>query len=79
MIDRDQGVLGRPQVNAEDVRDAMGHAIADALRGHKGAGRSVVTWDREQDQVVVVPTESITIPEETVLVGSSRGATDNSH
>lgn len=64
MNDRGEGILGRWDATSGEIGQAMQHAVADALREHKRAGRSVVMWDREKRKVVEVPPEEIIVPDE---------------
>lgn len=58
-----RGILGNWEATGEQIRRAMGHAIAKTLSEHKEAGRSVVMWDREHDRIVIVPPDEINVPE----------------
>lgn len=73
MNDCGKGVLGHWDATSEDVRRALTHAIADALRAHKLAGNSVVVWDRENDRIVEIPAEEIVVPEAAEVVTARIG------
>lgn len=59
-----KGVLGDWDATGNEVRDALEVAVQNALREHKRAGRSVVVWDREKDEIVVLKPEEIDVPDE---------------
>jgi hypothetical protein len=44
---------------------SMRQGVLDALRDHKQAGRSIVTWDRESNLAVEIPAGEIVIPEDS--------------
>jgi hypothetical protein len=48
----------------EEITEAMGRGVRAALLGHKLAGRSVVVWDREKDQTIILPPDQIIVPED---------------
>lgn len=73
-----KGILANWESTGDEIRQAMDHAIADALRTHQQAGNSVVFWDREHDRIMIVPPEEIVVPdgpsEEIGPVGAGNGA-----
>lgn len=64
MRDDGKGVLGDPNATALEIRDALEHAVHEALREHRRAGRAVVVWDREKDHIVILRPDQIDVPEE---------------
>jgi hypothetical protein len=57
------GILADGTVMAEELRQAMGEAIPEALRAHERAGIPAATMHRD-GTVVLVPPEEIAIPDE---------------
>ena len=45
---------------------AMRLGVIEALRDHKLQGRSVITWDRDSQQIVEIPPDQLVIPDELV-------------
>lgn len=76
MNDRGQGLLSDWDADDDEVAEAMGHAISDALREHRRAGVSIAVWDWDQDRVVIVPPEEIVVPDD-VAVEATTGTPRN--
>ena len=62
MSRKGKGILVTWNATAEELRQAMGEAIDEALRTHKRAGIPAATM--HDGTVVLVPPEEITIPDE---------------
>jgi hypothetical protein len=76
MDDQVRGILGNRDATAEEVAEAMGHAIREAVRDHKRAGNPIAVWDWEKNEVVIVPPEEIVIPDENEVVDAKVEARD---
>jgi len=61
MSRKSKGILVNWNATAQELRQAMGEAIFEALRAHKRAGIPATTHD---GKVVLVPPEEIAIPDE---------------
>ena len=57
-----------------EMISAMRRGVVEALREHKHEGRSVVTWDRENQQIVEVLPDEIVIPDDREIVDQSSAA-----
>ena len=55
MNDDGKGVLGNREATSEQIRAAWEHAALAALEVHERNGEPVVTWDRENHRVLLVP------------------------
>ncbi len=62
MRDDGKGILGDWDATGAEIRDALEVAVQEALREHKRSGRSVVVWDRETDQTVILGPDQIDVP-----------------
>ena len=66
MRDDGKGILGDWDATGDEIRDAMEVAVRNALREHKRAGHSVVVWDREKDEIVVLQPGQIEVPDDSI-------------
>jgi len=69
MSDDRKGILGNWDATGTEIRDALQHAVQNALREHRRAGNSVVVWDRNQDRIVILRADQIDVPDEIPSVG----------
>ncbi len=56
--------MGKRDATGEEIRQAMGFAIREAVRDHKRAGNPIAVWDWGKNEVVIVPPEEIVVPDE---------------
>jgi hypothetical protein len=65
MSDDGKGILGNLDATGAEIRDALEHAVQNALREHKRAGNSVVVWDRDKDHIVILRADQIELTDES--------------
>ena len=73
MRDDGKGILGDWDATGAEIRDALDVAIQEALREHKRACQSVVVWDREKDEIVVIQPAQIEVPNDSTEEARSNG------
>jgi hypothetical protein len=69
-----KGILADWDSTDDQAAEAMGHAIADALRKHRQAGVPAAIYDWERGRVISVPPADMVIPEEGLNEQESKEA-----
>ncbi|HMB08421.1 MAG TPA: hypothetical protein VKP69_32410 [Isosphaeraceae bacterium] len=67
MDNHGRGILGKRDATGEEIRQAMGYAIREAVRDHKRAGNPIAVRDWGKNGIVIVPPEEINVPDEEVV------------
>lgn len=70
MRDDSRGVLGDWDATGSEIRDALEIAVRKALLEHKRAGQSVVVWDRDNDQTIILKPDAIDVSEDPIDAGA---------
>jgi hypothetical protein len=66
MSDNGRGILGNWDATGAEIRDALVQAVENAVREHKRAGRPVIVWDRDRDEIVSLAPDQIVVNDEPV-------------